>query len=186
MHEINNFTYIDNIERFKDAHFSKLELPEDVMEKINNYVKKPRGMLLFLGNPGIGKTYMCYCYINYLYEQKKMFRFYNERNFFSALKDEIKKDWDPIHLVKRICDTEFVFFNDLCSGRPEDLTDWQKEQIFNFIDERYENKKPTIITSNHFTSSLKKMFPERVVSRLSDRTNTIIELISEDKRTLGM
>src|SRR6185295_12791440 len=185
MAEINNFTYINHVQRFKNAHLAKFDSADWVLEKINNYVKNPIGFLMFFGNPGIGKTYFCYAYINYLYEQKKMFRFYNERDYFSALKDEMKKDWDPLNLVKRICDTEFVFYNDLASGRPEDVTEWQKEQVFAFIDERYENKKPTIITSNHFLEELGKIFPARLLSRLKDSRNTLIELTDVDKRTLG-
>lgn len=178
---ITNFNFP---ERFRHAHLAKLELPEQIIEKINNWIKNPKNMLIFLGNAGIGKTYTCYAIANYLYEKKKYFRLTNENDFFSSLKKCMANgvNWEIFEELKRLCETEFFFLNDLGSGRPDQITDWQKEQIFNFIDVRYETMLPTIITSNHFVKDLKEIYPERVISRLTASENTLIELNWHDKR----
>ena len=168
--------------RFKDAHLSRLEFPEEIINKIFHWVKNPKNFLIFLGNAGIGKTYTCYAIANYFIENKKYFRLMNERDFFGHLKETFKKSWEPTSEIKRICETEFFMLNDLGSGRPDDITDWQKEQIFNFIDERYESALPTIITSNHFINDLKGIYHERIVDRLCDKENVLIELNMVSKR----
>lgn len=177
---ITNFNFP---ERFRNAHLSRLELPDDVINKINGWVKNPKNFLIFLGNAGIGKTYTCYAIANYLMEKKKYFRLLNERDFFGHIREIFQRPgWDSTSEIRRICETEYFMLNDLGSGRPDEITDWQKEQIFNLIDERYESMLPTIITSNHFIADLKNIYHERVISRLTDKENTLIELNWIDKR----
>lgn len=181
---ITNFNFPD---RFKHAHLAKLEFPDHVIEKINNWIKNPKHFLVFLGNAGIGKTYTCHAIANYLLEKKRYFRLTNENDFFSMLKKVMGIPyWEVFDELKRLCETEFFFFNDMGSGRPDDITDWQKEQVFNFIDVRYETMLPTVITSNHFMKDIKEIYPERVHSRLMASENTVIELNWHDKRQQGL
>src|SRR5574338_1024077 len=46
-------------ERYHGATLSKLEIDDGMGVKIFNYLQNPKGMLLFHGSPGIGKTYFC-------------------------------------------------------------------------------------------------------------------------------
>lgn len=176
---ITNFNYPRT---FENAHLSRIELSEDILEKINYWIKNPRFFLILLANPGVGKTYICHAICRYLQENKKYFRLLNERDFFSTLRNVIKQDWDYNWEINRLCETEFFLLDDICSGRPEDLTEWQKECLFNFIDCRYQTGLPTVITSNHFIPSLAKIFPERIASRLKDSRNVLIEFRGNDKR----
>jgi DNA replication protein DnaC len=168
--------------RFMDAKLTGLDFDENTNKTISEWIFKPKNFFVFLSNPGIGKTHACYAMANYLREKNKYFRFMNERDFFGHLKEIMARGWETTTEIARLCETEFFFFNDLGSGRPEEITPWQQEQIFNLIDQRYEWCLPTIITSNHYFSSLKNLYEPRIISRLKARENTIVEINAADRR----
>lgn len=176
---ITNFNYPKT---FENAHLAKIDLPNNIVEKINNWIKNPRYFLIFLANPGVGKTFVCHAICKYLQENKKYFRYLNERDFFGSLREIIKQDWDYNREIKRLCETEFFLLDDIGSGRPDEITEWQKECIFSFIDTRYLSGLPTVITSNHYLKVIEKIYPERISSRLKDSRNVLIEFKGDDKR----
>src|ERR1051326_5798923 len=94
-------------ERYKDAHLAKLDLPEQINAKIMAWIKKDKDMCVFMGTPGIGKTYFCSAYIHHLIEKKKPFYYLAESSFFSFVRDAIGKNWDYSDEIKRICEAKY-------------------------------------------------------------------------------
>ena len=172
----------DSDDTLRNAHLAKLNLDGTSTEKLSFWVSNPKDFLLYLGNPGCGKTYFCAAMVNYLKEQKKHYIFNFERDFFSVLREEIEKGHDPIHELEKMGDVPFVIIDDMGSARSDKLSDWQKEMLFNFVDIRAMSRLPTIITSNHYLKSIKENFEPRFYSRLSAKRNMIIELKDEDLR----
>lgn len=168
---------------FKEAHLSKLNLPPEEITKINDWVKNEKRFLVFLGTPGIGKSYLIAALIHSLIEQKKghWFRYMHERDLFSIMRDCIAKNWDYESEIKRICETPYIFLDDIGSSQ---TTEFQKEVLQNFIDTRWIMGYPTMITSNIFLKQMYEVFEPRFISRLKDKRNTIIELNWEDKRQI--
>jgi DNA replication protein DnaC len=168
---------------YKDAHLSKLDLPDHISEKINNWWKNPQRFLLFLGNPGCGKSYLIASIINSIYEKndnlKNQFRYFHEKDFFKIMRETIGKNWDYEYEIKSICETFLIFMDDIHSAQ---TTEFQKEALFNFLDQRSISGYPTVITSNLFLDQLSKAYEPRFVSRLKDKRNVIIELNWKDKR----
>lgn len=176
-HRDQNFWEIGD---YKNAHLSRLDLPTEICEKINNWWKKPLGFLIFLGNPGCGKSYLIAALINSLNENKKGgWKYFSEKKFFSELREVINKNWDYEYEIRKICETPMIFMDDIHSGQS---TDWQKECLFNFVDNRSISRFPTVITSNLFLDQMYKVFEPRFISRLKDKRNIIIELNWKDKR----
>lgn len=168
--------------RYKDAHLSKLHLPDDTMEKLNDWIKKDKDMLIFMGNPGVGKTYFCAAYIHKLQEEKKNFRHFFEYDFFRQMRETISKGWDYESEINRVCETKYLIIDDIGTARGEQLSDFQKEALHTLIDIRYNLQLPTLITSNLFMLEIKEKISEKVASRLNSKENTIIELNWIDKR----
>lgn len=143
--------------------------------KIQNFMKTPKNFLLYCGNPGIGKTYLCASLIEWAMTTFDSFRYWNESELLKKIRsgmDEYKGDY--LETLKHLIDDQLVMFDDLGSCG---LNDWRKEIIFDAIDERYNSMLPTIITSNFSLKEIEKNFHPRVCSRLFDKDNTIIEIL---------
>lgn len=167
-------------EEYQKAHLSKLNLPENCLQIISDWCKTNKNMLIFLGNPGVGKTYFCAAYINYLIEKKKVFRYMHEKDFFGKLREAINKDWNYEVEIAKFCASEYLIIDDIGSSQ---MTEFQKEALLSLVDHRSQSRLPTVITSNHFIRDLEHKFEPRFCSRLRDQRNTIIELNWLDKRT---
>jgi DNA replication protein DnaC len=71
----------------------------------------------------------------------------------------------------------------------ENMSDFVVSQIFELVNERYANMKPTIVTSNFTVAELEKRLASRgnvdtakaIVSRLTDNCH-ILKLQHEDRR----
>ncbi len=172
--------------RFKDATLENFYLPEAELTKILDWVAKPRNFLIFNGNPGIGKTHFCVALAKKLQNSAKSdpmqfaFKYFHERDFFSQLRCNMKNAGDYESMISRLCEeNNILIFDDFGSSL---MTDWQKESLFSFIDHRYYSEKPTVLTSNHFLSQMNEIFHPRLVSRLEDKKNVIVEINWIDKR----
>lgn len=142
--------------------------------KISQWMKNPKNFLLYLGNPGIGKTYLCACLTPWAMKSFKDFRYHNERQLFTKIRDSMDQvKGDYLDALKYLIDDEFVMLDDIGSSG---FTDWRKDVFFEAVDQRYNCMKPTLITSNLSKEDFRKAFHPRVFSRLFALENTVIEL----------
>ena len=179
-------------ERYVGASLSRLDSPEWVSNKIIEYVKEPKNFLVYIGSPGIGKTYLCAALIDWIISTFPTFRYHAEKDLLKKLRDMIREEsGDYATMLEYMCDDEFVILDDVGSGidpKKEGFKDyeWRKEVFFNFLDYRYNLGKPTMITSNFSCKQFQDIYHERVTSRLFAKENTIIEILNgEDKRAIG-
>ena len=163
----------------KDAHLSKIEQNQEIINALFEWVKNPKNILFFCGNVGTGKSYFCSAFKNHIKEKKLNIRDYSEQYFFSELKQTIQMDWDPLRRIKDICECEYVILDDMGSSK---MTEWQKEMLSEFIDLRYSSGLPTLITSNLDRSGIRNEFTPRFYSRLFAEKNVIIEQDGHDRR----
>lgn len=165
---------------FDEASLSKVVLPDGAPEKIIHWLSNPANLLVFCGNPGIGKTFLCAAIGKFLIENKKFFRCFNEKSFFQHLRKNVGENVDAEWEIKRLCEVEYFILDDIGSG--EGFTPWQKDQLFSLVDHRSASRKPTILTSNIFTNQMDQILSKRFVSRLKDKRNTLLEFNWIDKR----
>lgn len=168
--------YLDHI----NAHLSHLDFSKEDLEKIHSWVKTPKGFLVLLGNAGIGKTYVAAALANEFINTQIEFRYFKENTFLSKLRGFIERNQGYEGEITRICDTNVIFFDELGVSQ---LTDWQQEVIFSFVDQRHGNCQPTIILSNLTPREIREKFHQRFYSRLFDKRNTVVDLFGyEDRR----
>ena len=105
-----------------------------------------------------------------------------EATFWSVpeLLEEYRRGFDDRAAGQRLdvrCRTVgLLILDDLAA---EQQTDWSKAKLFDLINDRYVNRRHTIVTSNAASSGL----VTRVSSRLSDhQVSTILELTGPDRR----
>ena len=187
-------------DRYKDTTFDKTDLdrPADFLkafQRCQRYCQIPDqaleqgyGMYIY-GDSGTGKTHLTACMCNELMSQMHQCLF---TNFFEISK-LIKSTWngnaDSELVVKRICEVDFLFLDDLGT---EALTkngedNWLQGQVFDIINKRYNNKKPTIFSSNY---SMNQLITERgmmakTVDRIGEMSTAMIKLSGESYRRKG-
>ena len=184
-------------DRYKDTTFEKtdLERPEDfkkAFQRCRKYCQIPEqalehgyGMYIY-GDSGTGKTHLTACMCNALMAQYRQCLF---TNFFEISK-LIRSTWsgnaDSEVVIKRICEVDFLFLDDLGT---EALTkngedNWLQGQVFDIINKRYNNKKPTIFSSNYSMNELitDRGMMKKTVDRIGEMSTAMIRLTGESYR----
>ena len=87
-----------------------------------------------------------------------------------------RSDDDPL---PRYATADLLVLDDL--GR-ERTTDWALERLYVLVNERYEARRPTIVTANYRPADLAASGMDAVVSRLREHS-TVVELRGSDYRT---
>lgn len=178
--------------RYESACLSKLDLSPEYSLMLRNWSSNPTGMLIFIGNPGIGKTYFCAALANYFLNQNGPRTLYmTEREFLSHIRSKISDPGsDYSYEIEKMASYEYErgkrcvwMLDDIGSSQ---MTEWQKEVLQTFIDSLYSQKTPAIITSNVWSRDMTDKFSGRFKSRLMARENSIIEMSGQDKREIGL
>ena len=184
-------------DRYKDTTFDNTDLsrPEDfqrAFQRCRKYCQIPDQALehgygvYIYGDSGTGKTHLTACMCNALMSQMKQCLF---TNFFEISK-LIQSTWngnnDSAVVIKRICEVDFLFLDDLGT---EALTkngedNWLQGQVFDIINKRYNNKKPTIFSSNYSLNQLVKDrgMMQKTVDRIGEMSTAMIKLSGESYR----
>jgi DNA replication protein DnaC len=184
-------------DRYKDTTFDKtdLERPEDFQrayQRCRKYCQIPdqaleQGYGLYIyGEGGTGKTHLTAGMCNELVAKMRQCLF---TNFFEISK-LIRSTWngnaDSANVINRICEVDFLFLDDLGT---EALTkngedNWLQGQVFDIINKRYNNKKPTIFSSNYSLNELitDRGMMKKTVDRIGEMSTAMVKLSGESYR----
>lgn len=151
------------------------------------------GVLLF-GGVGTGKTYkllqVMVAHIYTLFEPdlpilgiRKLTQNVIRRMFLSVpdVLRQIKAEFDSPEaprIVERLMKEEILFLDDLGS---EKASEWVKEQLYIVLNERYNWKKPLLVTTNLTMNEIATVYGERFASRLYGMCD-VIKFAGEDRR----
>jgi len=159
--------------RYAGATLSSFAVNGD-NEKIAQWIKNNKNFLVFLGSPGVGKTYFCAALLPWVHPKVRSVRYWNERDLLARLREAISQEkGNYVKQLEYLLDDEFVMLDDMGSCG---INDWRKEVWFEAIDMRYESQKPTVITSNMTRGEIFSSLGPRCHSRLFSKENLIIEM----------
>jgi DNA replication protein DnaC len=101
------------------------------------------------GDPGVGKTHLAAIIANAAIAQGRMTIFTSVRRMLDTIKDSYSDDPEghetELRLIKRFSSIDVLVLNDL--GK-EPLTKWSIEMLFAIMDDRWEQGRALILTTN--------------------------------------
>ncbi len=166
---------------------SPLKIQEYFLTK--RYLEK--GLFLF-GECGTGKTYDVYALTKYfialdyeaaVFNLPKLLNIirasYRKQSIYNEETDSYSSSFvHDVKDIKELVKLEILTIDDIGAEKP---TDWVMETLYDLINERYEECKITIFTSNLSLDELAERLGDRIPSRIAEMCE-IIELKGEDKR----
>lgn len=179
-------------ERYKDTTFANTDTTVDgdflkayvrckkYCEVADEVLENGYGIYIY-GNSGTGKTHLTACICNELISQYRQCLFTN----FLEISKLIKSTWSKLNtdaetVIKRICEIDFLFIDDLGTEilQKNGEDNWLQEQVFDIINKRYNNRKPTIFSSNHSLNELveKRGMMSKTVDRIMEMSTAIIKV----------
>lgn len=134
-----------NFEIHNDSHKDALKIAKKF---IKNYPVQDVG-LLFLGPCGVGKTHLAVASINELIHKKRISCYFCDfRELIRSIQSTYSQDSSltELDVLSPIFQKDVLVLDELGAKR---TTAWVEETVFYIINNRYNNKKLTIFTSNY-------------------------------------
>jgi DNA replication protein DnaC len=132
------------------------------------------GNLIVCGDLGVGKSWHLWRIFAALVEHHGAARTIEQVTAYGFKRIAAPPtDYDEL---QRLADVRVLFFDDIGSVR---LSEWDLENLFGIVDQRWANQRPMVISSNAL--DLRPLFGDRIASRLADNV-TLVELTGSDLR----
>jgi DNA replication protein DnaC len=186
--------------RYRDCSFKNFEIHNDshkdalkIAKKfIKNYPVQDVG-LLFLGPCGVGKTHLAVATINELIHKKGIPCYFCDfRELIRSIQGTYSQDsvLTELDVLSPIFQKDVLVLDELGAKR---TTAWVEETVFYIINNRYNNKKLTIFTSNYpdtedeeednreaYFKKGKETLMDRIGIRLRSRLYEMCKIVSMD------
>lgn len=165
----------ENVQKIQDI----VKILQDIVKKYPHTNKK---MFNMIGNVGVGKTYITECFVD-LAIKKGLYTVYttaqnlnNELlSYYLAPLSEKKE------IIEKYLDSDILCIDDL--GTENILKNVTIEYLYMIINERLNNNKFTLITSNLSPKQVIDTYDERIFSRMIDKEKCItVSLSGSDLR----
>ena len=122
------------------------------------------------GDIGTGKTRLAMCLAADLVRRTKPVTWTRVSDILRELRDAMNdKKAKEADIVAQYTDCPWLFLDDLGEERP---SEWTTAQLYNMLDERYANARPTVITSNYTLSQLERALTATPESNVTARSIT--------------
>lgn len=155
---------LKNFEIHNDSHRDALKISKKF---VNDYPVLNCG-LLFIGPCGVGKTHLAVAIIQELIQKKKVpCLFYDFRELIRDIQSTFtpESSLTESDVLAPVFEKEVLVLDELGAKR---TTAWVEETIFYIINNRYNNKKLTIFTSNYLDSEESEDYKENYFKKGDD------------------
>jgi DNA replication protein DnaC len=177
--------------RFKDRRFdnyhAESEQQKKVLEACKGYasdwdaVKDSGKSMIFIGNVGAGKTHLA-CSIAYeVAERGGRPLFISVSEMMREIKSAFNKDSDTTEQeqIDKFANVGLLILDELGMDYG---TDFNKALLFEVLNNRYANQKPSILISNLDTSALREYMGERLFDRMRENGGKLLAFVWDSHR----
>jgi DNA replication protein DnaC len=147
---------------------------------INPNLDRGRGLWLF-GDVGTGKTSLAMLVSKAALEAGRSVAIYSMPRLLSDIKEtyEDRSEQSYMELFERVVGVDLLHIDDLGA---EKRTDWVLEQLYSIINERWQEQRSIIVTTNLVdVDELRDQIGPRTVSRLHEMCD-LIPIMGRDRR----
>jgi DNA replication protein DnaC len=141
--------------------------------------------LWFAGDVGTGKTSLAMLVSKAALEADRSVAIYSVPRLLAEIKATYDRDSDDsyMRLFRRLCAVDLLHLDDLGAERP---TEWVLEQLYSIVNERWQDGRSIIVTSNITDlDGLSGQIGPRTVSRLSEICDEPLPIMGPDLRLAG-
>ncbi len=189
MLENQNFNNIDTSifsdELFEDSNISPrqnfLQIVSVCESFVLNFDRDNDENLLFYGDTGLGKTFMCNCIAKSLLDKGHLVIYQTAFKMFEIIEDYKFKN-NENHISKdnydNLFDCDLLIIDDLGTELTNSFTN---SELFNILNTRLLTGKKTIISTNLSPMQLGSNYAQRIFSRIFDRFK-MVKFIGNDLR----
>lgn len=176
-------------ERFKNVSFQTISVDDDIRENaemiyryaqnIDKYIAEGKGLILS-GSYGTMKTTLAVCVLRKFIEQGGSGLFIPMCSIMDnlySMRARSLEEWGRFEM--RLRETKLLVIDDL--GGEDVSAPWVLPKVNSIITERYNRKKPVIITTNMTKDELFDTYSGRIIDRLKS-TNFYIVFNAKSKR----
>lgn len=147
---------------------------------IDDQLQRGRG-LWFEGDTGTGKTTLAMLVSKSALQAGHSVAIYSMPRLLANIRNTFDADSDSSYadLFKQLTAVDLLHLDDVGA---EQQTEWVLEQLYSIVNERYEDGRAVMITTNLGVEDLKKQIGERTVSRLMEMCGDALPLYGSDRR----
>lgn len=151
-------------------------------DEIDERIATGRG-LWFMGDKGTGKTTLAMLASKSVLDAGYSVAIYSVPRLLAEIRDTYDSrpgEGSYMDFYRRLVSADLLHLDDLGA---EKQTDWVLEQLYSLVNERYEQERPVVATTNlQFPAELEQQIGERTVSRLVEVCGDPLLLFGEDRR----
>jgi DNA replication protein DnaC len=152
------------------------------LDDLDENLAAGRGVWLF-GDPGTGKTTLGMLVSKAALESKHTVAIYSLPKLLARIRQSYDAGPDSdsyMELFRKLTTVDLLHIDDLGA---EKRSDWVLEQLYALINERYENERSVLVTTNLDEPELIEQIGRRTVSRLVEMCDGhMVPLHGEDRR----
>jgi DNA replication protein DnaC len=140
--------------------------------------------LWFFGDVGTGKTSLAMLVSRTALEAGRSVAIYSVPRLLAEIKETYDRDSGDsyMQLFRRLCAVDLLHLDDLGAERS---TEWVLEQLYSIVNERWQDSRSIMVTTNLTRDQLREQLGERTVSRLVEICDDPIPIMGEDLRVVG-
>jgi len=150
------------------------------IRRIDEHLDAGRGVW-FQGDVGTGKTSLAMLVSKAALEAGRSVAVYSVPRLLADIKETFEDGSarSYLDLFRRVCDVDLLHLDDLGSERQ---TEWVLEQLYTIVNERWQNERSILVTTNLNDNELRDQIGVRTVSRLMEMSGEPILMMGPDRR----
>jgi DNA replication protein DnaC len=180
--------------KYRGVSFDRAPVPElerinpDVVREVRNFVRDidrhlPAGQGFWLtGDVGTGKSTLAMLISKTALEQHHSVAIYSVPHLLAVIRDTYNGDVGEqsyLDLFRKLAAVDLLHLEDLGA---EKQTDWVLEQLYSLVNQRYEDQRPVVATTNLSFDELEEQIGARTASRLIEICGELWPMYGADQR----